>query len=123
MNREQATEALALLKRVVSQARDDTTLQNWGLLWVIHGLTNCAAFVATNLMLRAGWTTPGPFALLWTATLGINFLTIFALKSSSSGVRSFVENQIWVIWTSFIAASAMVCLLNYKLGLGELFAG
>ena len=37
MDREQAVEALQLLRRVVGQARDDTTLQNWGVIWMVHG--------------------------------------------------------------------------------------
>src|SRR4051812_34890150 len=113
MDREEATEALALLKRVVSQAKDDTALQNWGLLWVLHGITNCVAFIATNLLLNHGYRTPLPFAILWILVIGFNLVTIFALKTGTSGVRSFIENQIWVIWTTFIAASALVCILNY----------
>src|SRR5262249_5570374 len=107
MNREEASQALELLKRVVSQARDDTALQNWGTIWVLHGFTNSIAFVATNLLLRSGHATPLPYAVLWTAVLVFNLATIFLLKSGSSGVRSFVENQIWMIWSTFVVASAL----------------
>ena len=44
MNREEATQALELLRSVVSQARDDTALQNWGVIWIVHAVTNGAAF-------------------------------------------------------------------------------
>jgi hypothetical protein len=123
MNREEATQALEILRRVVSQARDDTALQNWGTIWVLHGMTNAVAFVATNLLLRSGHATPLPYAALWTGVLFFNLVTIFLLKSGSSGVRSFVENQIWMIWSTFIVASALVCTLNYVMGLQTIFAG
>src|SRR5439155_8137904 len=64
MDREEATEALALLRKVIGQAKDDTTLQNWGWLWVIHGATNCGAFLVTNELLRRGHLTPGPYVAL-----------------------------------------------------------
>jgi hypothetical protein len=123
MNREEASQALELLKRIVSQARDDTALQNWGTIWILHGMTNAVAFVATNLLLRSGHVTPLPYAVLWTAVLAFNLVTIFLLKSGSSGVRSFVENQIWMIWSTFIVASSLVCTLNYVMGLQTIFAG
>ena len=44
MDRAQAVEALELLRRVVGQARDDTTLQNWGVIWMLHGFTNGLGF-------------------------------------------------------------------------------
>src|SRR4051812_32988258 len=99
MEREEAIEALALLRRVVSQARDDTALQNWGAIWLLHAATNFCGFFATNLLLRAGHETPWPYAALWSAILTVNLGSIFLLKSSAAGVRSFIESQIWVIWT------------------------
>ena len=50
MDREEATRALELLRQVVTQARDDTALQNWGRIWMIHAFTNGGGFVATNLL-------------------------------------------------------------------------
>jgi hypothetical protein len=58
MNRQEAVEALELLRKVVSQARDDTKLQNWGVIWMVHGVTNGAAFLATNFLMWKGTVTP-----------------------------------------------------------------
>src|SRR5277367_4404988 len=123
MQREEAAQALELLKWIVGQARDDTALQTWGVIWVLHGITNGLAFVATNLLLREGYLTPWPYVLLWSATLGGNLVSIFFLKTGTAGARTFVENQIWQIWSTFIVASALVCILNYVMGLEVIFAG
>ena len=55
MDRQQAAEALQLLKKVVAQARDDTALENWGLVWIMTGLTTGGGFIATHFMLDAGF--------------------------------------------------------------------
>src|SRR4051794_3813521 len=51
MDREEAAQALELLSRVVRQARDDTAVQNWGAVWMVHGVTNGLAFAATGALL------------------------------------------------------------------------
>jgi len=121
LDREEASRALALLTRVVSQARDDTALQNWGAIWLLHGATNGAGFLATHALLGRGHATPWPYAVLWAGILGFNVATIFLLKTERSGVRSFIEGQIWSIWTTFIAALAVVAWLNWIAGLDRLF--
>ena len=112
-----------MLRRVVSQARDDTALQNWGVIWLLHSLTNFAGFFTTNLLLRGGDRSPWPYVALWATTLTVNIGSIFVLKSSAAGVRSFIESQIWVIWNSFIVVSGIACVLNYVMGMDRLFAG
>ncbi len=121
MNREEAAEALALLTRVVRQARDDTTLQNWGTIWVIHGIVNGAAFIATDLLLQRGHESPLPYAALWAVTISLNLVGIFVLKEGRSGVPSFLEGQIWSIWSTFIAAMVLTALVNWLMGLRVFF--
>jgi hypothetical protein len=122
MNREEATQALELLRRVVSQARDDTALQNWGVIWMLHAFTNGGGFAVTDWLWAQGHRGPGPYALLWTVLVGFNFASIFYLKrGQTAGVRSFIERQIWSIWSTFIGAMVLVALLNYLLGLDRLF--
>ncbi len=113
MNRQEAVEALELLRKVVSQARDDTTLQNWGVIWMAHGLSNAGGFVATNLMMWKGYDSPWPYAALWGAVLLFNIPSIFFLKSRTAGARTFVENMIWLIWLTFIATVALTGLANH----------
>jgi hypothetical protein len=116
MDREEATQALELLRKVVSQARDDTTLQNWGLIWMVHGVTNGAGFTATNVLMWKGYMTIWPYVALWACVLTLNFGAIFLLKSKSAGARTFIETQIWVIWLSFIGAVVLTALVNHLSG-------
>jgi hypothetical protein len=116
MDRREATEALALLRKVVSQARDDTTLQNWGVIWMVHGVTNAAGFAATNVLMWRGYDRPLPYVILWACVLGFNIPSIFVLKSRTAGARSFIENQIWLIWLSFVAAVTLTAFVNHLSG-------
>jgi hypothetical protein len=121
VNREEAASALELLTRVVRQARDDSALQNWGTIWMLHGLTNGAAFVATDVLLDRGHSTPWPFAALWAVVVSFNLATIALLKKERSGVASFVERQIWSIWNTFVAAMVLAALVNWLMGLHVFF--
>jgi hypothetical protein len=124
VKREEATEALALLRRVVKEARDEAALQNWGPVWIAHAFTNGGAFVATDVMVRRlGTSNVWPYAGFWTAVVIVNFLAILLLKRGGGGVRTFIENQVWLIWTSFIGAAALICILNWVMGTDRIFAG
>jgi hypothetical protein len=123
MNRDEAIEALALLKSVVGKAKDDTAVQNWGVIWMVHGITNGAGFIATNWLFHHGHDRPWPFILLWAPIVALNLASIPLLKRQRAGVRSFVETQIWVIWTGFVAAVVLMAYVNYFMGLQTLFVG
>jgi hypothetical protein len=123
MNRDEAIEALELLRTVVGKARDDTAAQNWGIVWMLHGVTNGAGFVATSWLLAQGHRTPGPFLMLWLPIMAFNLASIPVLKRRRSGVRSFVETQIWTIWTAFTLAVVLMAFLNYFMGPDRIFLG
>jgi hypothetical protein len=122
MNREEADQALQLIRRVVSQARDDSALQNWGVIWMIHALTNAGGFLATHVLFQQGHRTPGPFVLLWLPVIAIDLLSIVWLqRREAAGVRSFIERQVWSIWTTCMAGMVLVALVNWLMGLEMLF--
>jgi len=122
MNREEAAEALQLLRRVVTQARDDSALQNWGVIWILHAFTNGGGFLGTHLLYQQGHRTPGPYILLWVAIIPINLVSIFWLqRKEAAGVRSFIERQVWSIWTTCMGGMVLVALANWLLGLEVLF--
>jgi hypothetical protein len=123
MNRDQALEALELLRRVVREARDDTVLQNWGLIWMVHAFTNATGFIATGWLLEHGVRTPPVFVLLWSAVTGTNLATVALLRRRRAGARSFVETQLWAIWTAFVLAVSVCAFVNYFMGLDTLFLG
>src|SRR3954469_8287666 len=117
MNREEAQKALELLRGVVSQARDDTALQNWGVIWIVHAFTNGAAFSTTQLLLWRGFEVRWPFIALWSLTLVVNIGLIFLLKARRAGAKTFIEGQIWSIWLSFILAVMATAVVNDLMGL------
>ena len=123
MEREEATRALEVLRRVVTQARDDTALQNWGVIWMVHGVTNAGGFITTNVLIGRGLLEPWPYVLLWSGVIGFNLVSTFFLKKRRSGARSFVETQLWAIWSTFIGAVALLAILNHAMGLATFFLG
>jgi hypothetical protein len=123
VNREDAAEALAVLRSVVAQTRDDTALQNWGVIWVIQGVLNGGGFVGTHVLLHSGYESPPVFLALWGSIITLNVLIVFALKKHRAGVRTFVESQLWTIWTTFIFAVSLLAVLNHLMGLRTLFLG
>lgn len=122
MDREQAASALEVLRKVVGQARDDTALQNWGAIWMFHAFTNAAGFAMTHVWLSSGEKSPLPFAALWAGIVTLNLTSIVLFKAKAqAGARSFIEKQIWSIWTTFVAAMALAALVNWLSGLDRLF--
>ena len=123
MNRDEATRALELLRTVVGQARDDTALQNWGVIWIVHAITNGAAFSTTQLLLWKGFQSRWPYILLWTLVVVCNIGLILLLKARRTGTKTFIENQIWSIWLSFIGAVMLTAVVNDLMGLRLLALG
>jgi len=122
MDHQEATSALEILRKVVSHARDDTALQNWGAIWMFSAFTNSAGFATTHVWLRAGQTNPLPFVGLWALVLAVNLVVTVVFKAKATGgARSFVENQIWSIWNTFIVAMVLAALVNWLIGLDRLF--
>jgi hypothetical protein len=116
VERNEAHEALAMLRRVVDRARDDSALQNWGAIWMVHAFTNGGGFVATDVMLGKGMSDWRPFAAMWTCIVAIDLAVVFALRRRA-GTRSFVDRAIWATWATFIAAVILLAALNQMLGL------
>lgn len=121
MDRENAAQALTMLRKVVAQARDDTALENWGLIWVLSSFSNTAGFFATQYLFSAGDRRAWPYAALWVGVLAVNGAFIAVLKRSQSRVRTFIEKQIWSLWTALIVAMGASAIVNYLMGLDRLF--
>jgi hypothetical protein len=121
MDREEAARALELLRKVTAKARDDTALENWGLIWVFSAFSNGAGFAGTQALFSRGESTPWPFAGLWALVLTVNGLIIAKLRRKNASSGSFIERQIWSLWTIFVVALILLAILNYILGLRPLF--
>jgi hypothetical protein len=117
MEKEQAVQALTMLRKVVAQARDDTALQNWGLIWMCSAVTNGVGFFATHVLLSRGHWKPEPYVGVWAVVFVFNFTFIFTLKGKGAHARSFIERQVWSIWNTCIGAMLLAAVVNYLMGL------
>jgi hypothetical protein len=116
MERNEAHEALAMLRKVVERARDDSALQNWGVIWMLHAFTNGGGFLATDVMLSRGLADWRPFAVMWTCVVALDVGIVFLLRRRA-GTRSFVDRAIWATWSTFIGAVIVLAVINQMLGL------
>ncbi len=116
MDREQATDALLVLRKLGSKTRDDTALQNWGLIWICSSFTNGAGFFGTHVLLARETFSPLPYVLLWTLVFAANGAFIVFLKGKSSGAPSFIDRQTFALWNTLIVAMALTAVVNYLLG-------
>jgi hypothetical protein len=122
VDRQEAQAALAVLRKVVDRAHDDTALQNYGLIWIIQGVAIAIAFIGTHVMLQDS-DAPPRFIALWTVVIGIGFGARLVLRRGRAGVRSFVEAQLWSIWMTCIAGVSLLAVLNHAMGLRTFFLG
>lgn len=123
MNREEAAEALAVLRKVVAHTRDDTALQNYGVIWIIQGLLNFGGFVTTHYFFAVGYRKPPAFLALWLTIIVLDVVTVGVFKRQRAGARTFVDVQLWTIWTTFILAVSLIAVLNHVMGLEAFFLG
>ena len=105
MDRDQAEKTLRIIRDVIQSTHEDLVSHNWGLIWIVHSVTNGAAFAAIGL-----WAEARELSLFWylvplAVVAAVNLLVIALLMERDSGVRSFVEWQVNGIWTAFILFS------------------
>ena len=122
MDREEAEDALAMLRKLASKTRDDTALQNWGLIWMCSAVTNGTGFFATHMLMARGRFDPIPYVGLWSGVFLLNGLFIIFLKGKSRAdsprsAPSFIDKQTLAIWNTFVLGMALTALVNYLLGI------
>ena len=118
MDQNEAQQALALLREVVGKARDEASMENWGPIWVIHAFFNGAAFCGTHQLIQFDqplWT----YVALWSGALFLNLLVIGHFKPQKGGTRTFIQKQIWLIWTGFILANGLAAVVQEIQGLNH----
>lgn len=117
MDRDEAADALKVLRRVAAQARDDTAVQNWGLIWLFSGVSNGAGFMGTHIFMSRGDLQPPRYIALWSVVFVLNGVWILLFKKKHRGAPSFLERQLWSLWNVLILAMAATAVVNYLLGL------
>jgi hypothetical protein len=116
VDKDQAEKTLRIIRDVIQRTHEDLVAHNWGLIWIVHSVTNGAAFATIGV-----WAEAGELTLFWylvplAVVAAVNLLVIAFLMEKASGVRSFVEWQVNGIWTTFIlfslAGAAVLYLAN-----------
>jgi hypothetical protein len=120
MEREEADAALALLRKVVARARDDTALQNFGVVWMCSAFSNGGGFAATHILLSRGHLSPTPYIAVWAVVFTLNGAFIVAFKKKGTGAPSFIERQTWAIWTTCVLAMGLAAVMNYLMGISTM---
>lgn len=121
MDRDQAEKTLRIIRDVIQSTHEDLAAHNWGLIWIVHSVTNGAAFAAIGV-----WAEARGLTLLWylgplAVVAAVNLLVIALLMERDSGVRSFVEWQVNGIWTAFILFSLAGAAVLYRADQPKLF--
>ena len=116
MNREEAEEALGIIRKVVQNTREDLVARNWGLIWMVHAFTNLAAFLAIALFVEGAGLPILWYLVPLVVVAVVDLGTVTLLARRETGVRSYIEWQLHGIWTTFIAFSGLAAVLLYVSG-------
>lgn len=105
-----------VLSRAFRETHHAGVLENWGLLWMLHGLVVLVLSLVTNLFQLRGVTSRLPYMGLWVVGLGL-WAAVFWELRRRSGPITFVERQIAHIWAGSMAASTFLYFVEWELGL------
>jgi hypothetical protein len=107
MNKEQAERALAIVRGVIENTREDLVAHNWGLIWLVHAFTNAAAFASIGIVERQNRSIIWYLVPLAVVAV-VNLLIVAVLADRNRGVRSVIESQLHGIWTTFIVFTLVI---------------
>lgn len=120
LNHEPITARSSQVTQVLSRAFREThhavVLQNWGLLWMWHGLVLLGLCIVTNALSLSGVDNRWPYLLLWVVGLGL-WAAMFWNLRRRAGPITFVERQIAHVWAGSMVGSTLLYALEYILGL------
>ncbi|WP_437201685.1 serine/threonine-protein kinase [Planctomicrobium sp. SH664] len=105
-----------VLSRAFRPTHHFSVLENWGLLWMWHGLVIFLLCLFTDGLQRSGVTSRSPYVVLWTVGLGTWGLIFWNLRHRSGPV-TFVERQIAHVWAASMASSTALFGIEALLGL------
>ena len=118
MDKQQAEEALSIIRSVIENTREDLVAHNWGAIWLVHAFTNAAAFASIGWFVERRQLPLVWYLVPMAIVAAVNLLCIGALVERDRGVRSYVEWQVNGIWITFIlfslAAAAVLQLSDAR---------
>lgn len=113
MDRQQAEQALDIIRGVIENTREDLIEQNWGLIWLIHAFTNAIAFACIGWLVESRSLSLFWYLVPLLVVAIVNGLIVASLADRDKGVRSHVEWQIHGIWVTFILVTLVGALVLY----------
>ncbi len=123
MNRQEAEEALGIIRKVIQNTHEDLIAHNWGMIWMVQAVTNMLGFFAVGHFIEAAGLTLPWYLVPLGGLAFVNALVILVLGERDRGVRSFIEGQLHGIWVTFIIFSiAGLGFLHLAGGPSTLFA-
>jgi serine/threonine-protein kinase len=105
-----------VLMRTFSETHHISVMENWGLLWMLHGVVLLLVCVATNVMQLAGVDSRWPYVALWSVGLGAWAVVFWSLRRRG-GPITFVERQIAHVWAGSILINLSLYAIEWQLGL------
>ncbi len=105
-----------IVSRALRETHHAVVLENWGLLWMWHGLVLIVLCGATNGLSLSGVRSRWPYLSLWVLGLGL-WAAIFWGLRRRSGPITFVERQIAHVWAGSMIVSTLLYALEALLGL------
>ena len=105
-----------ILSRALRETHHAVVLENWGLLWMWHGLVLVILCGITNGLSLSGVSSRWPYLSLWVLGLGF-WAAIFWGLRRRSGPITFVERQIAHVWAGSMIVSTLLYALEALLEL------
>ncbi len=105
-----------ILSRAFRETHHAAVLENWGLLWMWHGLVLVGLTILTNVFQLQGVSSRWVYVGLWSVGMGI-WAVIFWNLRRRSGPITFVERQIAHIWAGSMIAITGLYFLEWVMGL------
>ncbi len=105
-----------IVSRLFRETHHAVVLENWGLLWMWHGVVLFVMTVFTWWMQHTHVSNRFAYAALWTVGLGM-WAAVFWWLRRRLGPVTFVERQIAHLWASSMISIAMLYPLEGWLGL------
>jgi len=113
MDKEQAERALAIVRGIVENTREDLAAHNWGLIWMLHAFTNSAAFAAVGVLIERQQRPVFYYLIPLGVVAVVNLMIVAALADRDRGVRSVIEYQLHGIWVTFIIFTVAIAAILY----------
>ncbi|HAA55723.1 MAG TPA: hypothetical protein DCE42_13250 [Myxococcales bacterium] len=112
MQKEDAQEALQLIRQIVGKVHDDTILQQWGVVMIAVAILNVIALFLTQYFILQKNFSPWPYITIWSLYLGIKLLINLWSRRQMGGTMTYVEKHIWGNGITYVLASFGILMLD-----------